>query len=162
MGYTTDESMASAVEPRRAAISGRLRARGARSVLLVGALVAMALLGIAGCSSSSTGGGQHLEVAAFADEVGKAGVVVVDVRTPSEYTAGHLPSAVNADVEASDFGARIAGLDKSKSYAVYCHSGSRSAVALEQMASAGFAHVVDLAGGVSAWTAQGRSLVTSP
>ena len=157
--------MASAVERRRAAISGRLRARGARSVLLVGALVAMALLGISGCSSSSTGAspaGQHLEVAAFADEVGKAGVVVVDVRTPPEYAAGHLPNAVNVDVEASDFGARIAGLDKSKSYAVYCHSGSRSAVALEQMASAGFAHVVDLAGGVSAWTAQGRSLVTSP
>lgn len=96
---------------------------------------------------------------ASAAEVAKDGVVVIDVRTPAEYATGYLRDAVNMDVQASDFGARLAELDVSKSYAVYCQSGHRSELALEQFAAAGFTHVVDLAGGVPTWTAQGYALV---
>jgi len=69
--------------------------------------------------------------------------VVIDVRTPAEYAAGHIAGAQNIDVEATDFGARIATLDKKAAYLVYCRSGRRSALAADQMATAGFTDIVD-------------------
>ena len=144
-----------------------------RSILLVGALVAGMLGGVAACSASPPGSPsgspststhqlQHLDAAAFAAEVATPGVVVIDVRTPAEYATGHLRDAVNLDVQSSDFAARLADLDVSTSYAVYCQSGHRSELALEKLAAAGFTHVVDLTGGVPAWTAQGYPLVNTP
>jgi phage shock protein E len=69
--------------------------------------------------------------------------VVIDVRTPSEYAAGHVAGARNIDVEAADFATNIASLDKKATYLVYCHSGRRSALAADQMAAAGFKDIVD-------------------
>ena len=83
------------------------------------------------------------------------GTVVLDVRTPAEFATGHLPGAQNIDIEGADFATRIAALDKTATYAVYCHSGNRSAMAPEQMTAADFAHVYDLAGGISAWQSMG-------
>jgi len=56
-------------------------------------------------------------------------------------------------------GLQIASLDKNATYAVYCHSGNRSGAALEQMAAAGFTHLYDLAGGLTAWQAMGGHMV---
>ncbi len=145
---------------------GPVRARHRQvigAVLLAGALAG----GLAGCSGGSSSGstvsaqsGAHLGVADFAKLATTSGTRVVDVRTPSEFAAGHLAGAVNVDVESADFAQRLATLDKNASYAVYCHSGRRSGIALQQMQSAGFAHVADLAGGITAWTSDGRQLVT--
>lgn len=74
---------------------------------------------------------------------------VIDVRTADEYAAGHLEGAVNIDVEAGNFDAAIAQLDKDKTYLVYCRSGRRSAIAKENMHDAGFHNVID-AGGLDA------------
>ena len=74
---------------------------------------------------------------------------VIDVRTADEYAAGHLEGAVNIDVEAGNFDAAIAQLDKDKTYLVYCRSGRRSAIAKENMHTAGFHNVID-AGGLDA------------
>ena len=133
-------------------------------------------LGAAGCSSEgagqSTGASAQvgpqvapqvgLQVApqAFADFASKAGVVVLDVRTPAEFTSGHLPGAVNLDIQGADFPAGLAKLDPSASYAVYCHSGNRSGVALQQMAANGFARTIGLAGGIAAWTQASGPVVT--
>ena len=68
----------------------------------------------------------------------EAGTVVVDVRTPDEYAAGHVDGAINVDVESADFGAQIAALPKDTQYAVYCRSGRRSTLATDQMSEAGF------------------------
>lgn len=133
---------------------GYMKRRLAGTVLLAAVLSA----GLTGCSGSGDGG--HLGVAAFAGAVEKSGTVVVDVRTPSEFAAGHLPEAINIDAEGGDFAQRIAGLDKNASYALYCRSGRRSGIALDTMTSAGFTHVVDLSGGVIAWTSEGHQLVT--
>jgi rhodanese-related sulfurtransferase len=69
--------------------------------------------------------------------------IVIDVRTPQEFAAGHLAGAQNVDVEAADFASRIASLDKGAPYLVYCHSGRRSAIAAAEMATAGFTDIVD-------------------
>ncbi|CAN5428138.1 hypothetical protein BH11ACT1_BH11ACT1_03760 [soil metagenome] len=90
----------------------------------------------------------------------RTGGVAAAVRCPGSPSGS--PSAINLDVQSSDFAARLAALDVSKSYAVYCQSGHRSELALEKLAAAGFTHVVDLTGGVPAWTAQGYPLVDTP
>jgi phage shock protein E len=133
--------------------------RFAATVVLIAGLSAGAVTGLAGCSGSG-GNGAHLSVSAFATETGKTGVVVLDVRTPSEFASGHLANAKNLDIDGGDFAQQIAGLDKNASYAVYCRTGHRSGLALDQMKSAGFTHVVDLSGGITAWTADGHQVVT--
>ena len=82
---------------------------------------------------------------------------VIDVRTPEEYASGHIAGAMNIPVEASDFGDRIAELDRSGSYLLYCRSGRRSALAANLMAEAGFGDLVD-AGGLESLVAAGAPL----
>lgn len=151
--------------------------------LAVLALFVAVALGTAACSStdsdtSTAGGGstqtqtqtskatnstavQHLDPAAFATLISQPSTVVVDVRTASEFAEGHIAQATNIDVQATDFAEKIAVLDKTASYAIYCRSGSRSATAAGQMMAAGFTTVVDLAGGVTAWSTAGNKLITS-
>ena len=86
--------------------------------------------------------------------LGQPGFVLLDVRTPEEFAAGHIAGAQNIDVEADDFAQRIETLDPKGAYLVYCHSGRRSAMAAEQMASAGFTDIVD-GGGMDALVAAG-------
>ena len=94
----------------------------------------------------------------FSTALNQPGTIVLDVRTPAEYASGHLPQAQNIDIEGSDFATRIATLDKNATYAVYCRSGNRSGVALEQMTAADFTHIYDLAGGIGAWQAMGGTM----
>lgn len=122
----------------------------ARGGLAAAALLAALITGVAGCSSG--GGVEHLSASDFAHSIETGSTTVIDVRTPAEYAAGHLPDAVNIDVEAADFDSRVAALDKSGHYALYCHSGRRSGVAAQKMHDAGFQQVVDLTGGIEAWT----------
>lgn len=81
--------------------------------------------------------------------------VLLDVRTPEEYAEGHIPSAINLDVDADDFEYQVAKLDSTKTYFLYCGSGSRSKEAYQQMVAKGFSEVFDLIGGLDAWTAEG-------
>lgn len=84
-------------------------------------------------------------------------LVVIDVRTPEEFAEGHLPDAVNIDLQGS-FEDEIATLDPDATYVVYCRSGNRSAVAAATMAEAGFTDVYDL-GGIVDWQAAGGEVV---
>lgn len=119
-------------------------------------LLVLVIIGLtAACSTSAS----SLSASEFNDRVNQSGTVVVDVRTPAEYAQGHLPDAVNIDVESASFGAEIATLDKSATYAVYCRSGNRSKTAMEQMKAAGLTNVQDLDGGIVAWQAQGLPVV---
>jgi phage shock protein E len=126
------------------------------------ALAVAAVTGVTACSSSaptssstSPATGQHMAASDFATAMKAPGTIVLDVRTPAEYAGGHLPQAQNIDIEGSDFATRIGALDKSATYAVYCRSGNRSGMALQQMAAADFTHVYDLAGGIGAWQSMG-------
>ncbi|PKQ14704.1 MAG: rhodanese-like domain-containing protein, partial [Actinobacteria bacterium HGW-Actinobacteria-8] len=80
------------------------------------------------------------------------GVTVIDVRTPAEFADGHLPGAVNINVEDPTFPDAIAALDATADYAVYCRSGNRSRVAMDYMTQAGVTRTVGLEGGITAWT----------
>jgi len=88
------------------------------------------------------------------------GATVIDVRTPAEFAAGHIPQALNIDVQAADFEQRIRQLPTDASYVVYCRSGNRSAAAAKQMADIGFTQVKDL-GGLATWADAGLPVVTT-
>lgn len=83
-----------------------------------------------------------------------ADTVVLDVRTPEEYQAGHIEGAININVDAADFKAQVAQLDPARSYVVHCAANvpnGRSARALEAMDTLGFEHLGNLVGGYSGW-----------
>jgi phage shock protein E len=113
---------------------------------------------LAGCSSDS----EAVSTVAppeFVTAMAEPGTVIVDVRTPAEFAAGHVDGAVNIDVESGSFATQIEALPKDTTYAVYCRSGRRSAVATGQMADAGFTSVVNLDGGLVDLQAAGAPVV---
>jgi rhodanese-related sulfurtransferase len=87
------------------------------------------------------------------------GVVVLDVRTPEEYQAGHLRNAVLMPVKTVEATAAAVLKDKSQPVLVYCHSGSRSAVAAKILKAKGYTAVSDMTGGIVAWSAAGLPVV---
>lgn len=66
------------------------------------------------------------------------GATIIDVRTPEEFATGHLRGAVNIDVSEPDFDERIASLDETARYVVYCASGRRAGAAIKTMQEQGF------------------------
>ena len=82
--------------------------------------------------------------------------VVLDVRTPEEFAKGHIPGAVNLNVNGPDFEKKLAELDKSKTYLVHCAHGARSAKACTLMDKVAFTNVVNLEPGMSAWEKAGK------
>jgi rhodanese-related sulfurtransferase len=73
-------------------------------------------------------------------------VVVLDVRTPEEFAAGHLSGARNVNFRAFDFQQQLAKLDPTARYVVYCASGNRSSQAAAAMLQQGFRQVANAGG----------------
>jgi thioredoxin 1 len=76
---------------------------------------------------------------------------IIDVRTPEEFSKGHLPNSKNIDWQGNDFDKQVASLDKSKPVFVYCLSGGRSSSAASTMRASGFKEVYELEGGIMKW-----------
>jgi thioredoxin len=76
---------------------------------------------------------------------------ILDVRTPDEFSKGHLANALNYDWNGNEFDKQIATLDKSQPVLVYCLSGGRSSSAATKMRSEGFKTVYELDGGIMKW-----------
>lgn len=92
----------------------------------------------------------------------KDDLVVLDVRTPVEYAAGHVPGAINISYDQLE--TRIGELDgaRSKQVIVYCRSGRRTALALQILQANGFEQLAHLEGDMLAWQAANRPLVSGP
>lgn len=99
-----------------------------------------------------------LDVSKFEDAIRPGGVQVIDVRTPREYSAGHIPGSKNVDFYSAQFGAEVSKLDKSKPVYVYCAVGGRSASAAAMLVKQGFAKVYDLSGGIESWKRAGKKV----
>lgn len=98
----------------------------------------------------------------FAKRRGQTNHVVLDVRTEKEFQAGHIPGAVNLDVNAPDFAARAAKLDQGKTYLVHCVVGHRSELACGRLAAAGLTNFLDFHSGLKAWKEAGQPVEVLP
>lgn len=87
----------------------------------------------------------------YAKEIKKDKVQLVDVRTPEEFSEGHIEGAKNIDFFSEDFAKSFEKLDKAKPVYIYCRSGNRSAKAAVKLAEMGFTTIIDLQGGYKAW-----------
>ena len=96
---------------------------------------------------------ENVDVQGFAKLLTDTSVVVLDVRTSSEYAEGHIQNSILIDQGQSDFVEKAkATLPLDKKIAVYCRSGRRSANAASRLAEVGY-KCVNLKGGIMAWRA---------
>jgi len=78
--------------------------------------------------------------------------IILDVRTPEEYSEGHLIEATLLDIRnPQGFMDGVAELDASKTYYVYCRSGARSTQACQILKRQGVSSCFNLLGGILEW-----------
>lgn len=120
-------------------------------VLLVLMLVSGAALVIPGLLRR----GEKVTTLQATQLINQGKTVWLDVREGSEFAAGHMRDARNIPIK--QLSSRVSELDKvkAKTVIVVCSSGIQSARASDVLRTAGFANVVSLAGGMTAWQAQG-------
>lgn len=83
--------------------------------------------------------------------------LVLDVREPFEWQAGHIDGALHLPL--GELPLRVGELDPQRPVLVVCHLGQRSAYATAWLTSMGH-HAVNLEGGMDAWEAAGRPVIT--
>jgi len=86
-------------------------------------------------------------------------VSVLDVRTPAEFSEGHIKDAQNIDFTDDNFKQELGKLDKEKPYLLHCEAGGRSAKSLKALKSLGFKNVYHYSGGIRDWREKGKPLV---
>lgn len=119
-------------------------------VVVLAAVTGVALWPSQGAGpGATTAEAAKLDPSAEAHRLVEAGALLLDVRTPAEFAAGHVAGAVNIPVQ--ELRERLAELPaKEQPVVVYCRSGARSASATAMLREAGHTAIHDL-GPMSAW-----------
>ena len=103
---------------------------------------------------------ENTDVQGFAELIADSSVVILDVRTASEFADGHIQGAILIDQGQGDFIEKAkAALPTDKKIAVYCRSGRRSANAAGRLTDIGY-KCVNLKGGIIAWKEAGKPVTT--
>jgi rhodanese-related sulfurtransferase len=101
----------------------------------------------------------HRELDALdAEDAVANGALLLDVREPDEFDAGHAPAA--RCVPLGELGQRLGELAEATAVVCVCRSGARSAAAAEALTAAGY-DAINLVGGMLAWAREGLPMVTS-
>lgn len=110
------------------------------------------------CQGQQTKTVQTVDVTAFAEKLKATDKAqLLDVRTPEEFSSGHIENATNVNWNGDDFVAKAEKYDKSKPVFVYCKVGGRSAQAADKLAELGFKEIYNLDGGIMKWNAAGNT-----
>lgn len=96
------------------------------------------------------------EAASLRDE----GALILDVREPEEWNAGHIPGATL--IPLGQLESRVDELPRDQQIVVVCRSGNRSQTGRDILLSAGFENVTSMSGGMNDWTSLGLPTVTGP
>jgi rhodanese-related sulfurtransferase len=78
------------------------------------------------------------------------GYIILDVRRPDEFAAGHIPNAINVPNETIGASEIPELPDKAQLIMVYCRSGRRSKEASEKLVKLGYTNIVEF-GGILDW-----------
>lgn len=76
---------------------------------------------------------------------GTSGAILLDLRTPQEYTEGHIPGSKNVPLQLIENIEKVTN-KKDTPFFVYCYSGARSRQAVSIMKSMGYSNVKNLGG----------------
>lgn len=90
----------------------------------------------------------------------RAGLTVLDVRTEKEWNAGHMEGALH--VHGGQLEERFAEVPREKPVAVMCGSGYRASIAASFLKREGYAEVINVMGGMSAWKAASLPVANGP
>jgi rhodanese-related sulfurtransferase len=114
-------------------------------------IITVFIIAFAACNAQSEGV-KNLSQKDLANKLKEDNIVLIDVRTPGEVASGYIPeSDLFMDINRSDFDQKIAELDTTKTYVMYCRSGARSGRAANKMIALGFSDVYNLSGGILAY-----------
>lgn len=125
----------------------------ATSFGLAGALALV--VGVAACGQISEGD-SSVSPAGLAQRIAAgAAPLILDVRTPGEYAAGHIRGSLN--IPHDQLSARLAelGVPASAEIVVHCQSGRRAGISRGVLSDAGYTQVRDLDGHMAGWRAAG-------
>lgn len=122
----------------------------ALAIVSGGALIVMTL--------RRSGGSSGVTPTEATQLINREDAVLVDIREPDEYVAGHIPESRN--IPQSRLAERIAEIERFKEapLIVLCQSGARSLAACKDLQQRGFTKVNNLAGGIEAWRSAGLPL----
>ena len=98
-------------------------------------------------------GGPWVNTAEATHLINREDALVLDVREPGEYAAGHILGAKNVPLSRLDDGELAKRKDRP--VIVYCDGGERAGKAISILKKQGFARVVNLSGGLKAWQQAG-------
>ncbi len=131
-----------------------------RNLRVIGlTFLAVPLLSLAACGGgSSQASGSTVGASS---ETSNQTLVLIDVRDPDEFAAGHLAGATNIPYNDGTLQAKVGTFDPTVRYGVYCHSGRRSALSVAMMKDAGMTDIVDLGGIDAAAATTGLAIVTN-
>ena len=89
--------------------------------------------------------------------------LLIDVREADEYSAAHIPGAINIPRGLLEF--KLSNdpqlSDRQLKLVLYCKNSGRSALAADALREMGYRNVLSLSGGIEAWQAAGRELLTA-
>ena len=138
-----------------------------RTRTIMASLVIAASMVVTACSGGTATADPVLETVApvaahelITANLGTEDFVLLDVRTPEEFNEVRIDGSVNLDFYAADFADRLAELDRSVNYVVYCNSGNRSGTTLDMMTDLGFTTVHNVDGGIVQWHADGLPVIS--
>ena len=113
----------------------------------------LSLVLLAGCSAPAEQASGYRQInmdeaVAMMDE--ESGYIILDVRTPEEFSDKHIPDAINIPNETIGTEEILELPDKDQLILVYCRSGNRSKQASEKLVALGYTNIVEF-GGINDW-----------
>lgn len=121
---------------------------GARGFVKLGILALMVAI-LAGCAAGASKPGVDVSVDEALRLWQTKEAILIDIRTPGEYRAGHIPGVVNIPLD--ELEQRMMEIPKDKKVVLICRTGNRSAQGTKLLRSKGFTNVYNSTGGMSTW-----------
>ena len=116
--------------------------------------IILSALMLAGCASTSNNQANTYRQITMDEAVTmmaqETGYIILDVRRPDEFAAGHIPNAINVPNETIGTAEILELPDKNQLIMVYCRSGRRSKEASEKLVKLGYTNIVEF-GGIPDW-----------
>lgn len=118
-------------------------------------LIMLAVMLLAGCSAevNELSYKQISTEAAIEMMADETNYIILDVRTPEEYDAGHIEDAINIPNETIGSNEIEELPDKDQLIMIYCRSGNRSKQVADKLVKLGYTNIVEF-GGINTWTGE--------